>query len=191
MSRVRNLLADLSNTFRRPSLEAEIDDELRFHIDMRIAENRAAGMTPDEAKADALRRFGDLAKIRAKCLAVDRQNLTSGKHLLLRVVIVFGIVLRVSNINEGINVFGQMVVILGVLCSLLDVARSRLPTRFHSDLLGQVVPSQPSFPVKRLQLFLAVTLVLLSLLTGGMAVAAFSTRVGQSVAPPVSDTTGK
>jgi len=167
----------LSNTFHRPSAEQEIDDELAFHIDMRISESIAAGMTPEDAKADALRRFGDLAKIRARCLAIDRQGITTAKHVLLRVLIVFGIVLRVSNLNAGVNVFGEMVVILGVLCSLLDVVRSRLPTRFHSDLLGQVAP-RPAFPTKRLQLFLAVTLLLLSLLTAGMAVAAFSTRVG-------------
>jgi hypothetical protein len=186
MSGVRNLLAELSNTFRRSSLEQEIDDELRFHIDLRIAENLDAGMTHDEAKADALRRFGDLSKIRAKCLAIDRQGMTTARHALLRILIVFGIVLRVSNIDDGINVFGQMVVILGVLCSLLDWLRSRLPTRFHSDLLGQVGP-RPTFPAKRLQLFLAVTLLLLSLLTAGMAIAAFATRVGQSSAASVSE----
>jgi predicted permease len=48
----------LSNLIRRRDLNAEIDEELQFHIDARIRDNIAAGMTPAEARRDALRRFG-------------------------------------------------------------------------------------------------------------------------------------
>jgi putative ABC transport system permease protein len=48
----------LINVFRPAKLHNEIDEELRFHIDARIADNTAAGMSAEEARADALRRFG-------------------------------------------------------------------------------------------------------------------------------------
>src|SRR5262249_40916770 len=41
----------------------EVDEEIRFHIEMRIAENRAAGMTPEDAERDARRRFGNVTGI--------------------------------------------------------------------------------------------------------------------------------
>ena len=45
---------------------ADAEDELSFHIDSRIEEFVAMGMSPEEAKAEALRRFGDLERARAR-----------------------------------------------------------------------------------------------------------------------------
>jgi hypothetical protein len=58
----------LSNVFRREQLRGEIDEELRYHIEARTTENLAAGMSREEARADALRRFGGPA------LALDRAH---------------------------------------------------------------------------------------------------------------------
>ncbi len=44
--------------------EQDLDDELDFHLQMEAAENRRRGMTPDQARAAALRRFGGDARIR-------------------------------------------------------------------------------------------------------------------------------
>jgi predicted permease len=38
--------------------DAEVDEELRFHVDMRVAQLVARGLTSDEARAEARRRFG-------------------------------------------------------------------------------------------------------------------------------------
>jgi putative ABC transport system permease protein len=54
----------LVNLVRYRHLNAEIDEELQFHIDSRIKDNIAAGMSPAEARRDALRRFGSPAGTR-------------------------------------------------------------------------------------------------------------------------------
>jgi hypothetical protein len=38
------------NLFSRSQLEGEIDAELRSHLEMRIADNLASGMAPEEAR---------------------------------------------------------------------------------------------------------------------------------------------
>src|SRR4029453_4836959 len=43
---------------RRDLTDTEIDEELRFHLDMRVAELVARGLTPHEAVAQARARFG-------------------------------------------------------------------------------------------------------------------------------------
>ena len=48
----------------RAGMRRDLDDEVRFHLDMRAAELRAQGMAPDEADAEALRRFGDVDDLR-------------------------------------------------------------------------------------------------------------------------------
>jgi predicted permease len=49
---------------RRERAGRRLDRELQFHLDRQIAENIAAGMTPDEARCAALRSFGNPAALR-------------------------------------------------------------------------------------------------------------------------------
>ena len=52
------ILRRITNLFTRGQLQREIDSELRSHIEMRIEDNLAAGMSRREARRDALVRFG-------------------------------------------------------------------------------------------------------------------------------------
>ncbi len=52
-------------------LAADVDDELRFHIESRVQEYLDAGLSPDEARAEAMRRFGNVAGVRASCREID------------------------------------------------------------------------------------------------------------------------
>src|SRR5262249_61290938 len=61
----------LINVFRPAKVHGEIDEELRFHIDARIADSTAAGMSAEEARADALRRFGGAAAALEKSRDAD------------------------------------------------------------------------------------------------------------------------
>lgn len=51
----------LSNIFRREKLRGAIEEELRYHLDARTSDNRARGMSPEEARVEAVRRFGGQA----------------------------------------------------------------------------------------------------------------------------------
>ncbi len=59
VSRVVSIVNRIANLFRRSRIEREIGAELRSHIDMRIEDNLAAGMSPKQARRDALLRFGN------------------------------------------------------------------------------------------------------------------------------------
>jgi putative ABC transport system permease protein len=48
-------------------VKQEIDEELRFHIEQRTAENMAAGMPPEEAARAARKRFGNIQSVREEC----------------------------------------------------------------------------------------------------------------------------
>jgi putative ABC transport system permease protein len=51
----------------QPAPEAEVNDELAFHLEQRVRDYIARGMDPDAARAAALERFGDLAGVRSEC----------------------------------------------------------------------------------------------------------------------------
>jgi predicted permease len=71
-SRLRRLLS-LPRTAR--SLQRDVDDEIRFHIESRAAELVAAGAAPPEARAQAVAEYGDLKASRAELERVDRERL--------------------------------------------------------------------------------------------------------------------
>ena len=50
--------------FRREHETARLNDELQFHIEQQVKENLAAGMSPKEARAAALRKFGNPTLVR-------------------------------------------------------------------------------------------------------------------------------
>ena len=56
----------LTTILRPARVRGEIEEELRYHINARTADNVARGMSPAEARADAVRRFGGAA------VALDR-----------------------------------------------------------------------------------------------------------------------
>jgi len=55
---------------RRP-IEREIDDEIAFHFDATVAEFLAQGLTPEEARREAARRFGDVTQVRRDLHQID------------------------------------------------------------------------------------------------------------------------
>ena len=58
-----NFLRRLRYLFCRQATEAEMAEEMRFHLDERTADNLADGLPPDEARYAAQRRFGNVASI--------------------------------------------------------------------------------------------------------------------------------
>ena len=61
------------NSFYRSKVEEEVDRELKSHLEMRIADGVAGGMSPEEARRDALIRFGNRTTIRERVTAADAE----------------------------------------------------------------------------------------------------------------------
>lgn len=55
---------------KRP-IDREIEDEIAFHFEATVAELLARGLTPDEARREAARRFGDLSQVRRDLHHID------------------------------------------------------------------------------------------------------------------------
>jgi putative ABC transport system permease protein len=57
------LLRRLRSLFRRRDVEAEMAEEMRFHLEQRAADFAADGLPPDEARLAAQRKFGNTASL--------------------------------------------------------------------------------------------------------------------------------
>jgi predicted permease len=66
-----SLLARLRGMLRRNRLDQELDEELRSHLEMRAADNLAAGMPPDQARYEAQKRFGNTTMVKHDAREAD------------------------------------------------------------------------------------------------------------------------
>jgi putative ABC transport system permease protein len=65
------IIRRFTNLFRRSHLDREIAAELQAHIDLRIEDNIARGMNPEDARREALVRFGNTASTRERVMGAD------------------------------------------------------------------------------------------------------------------------
>ena len=59
---------------RKETVESDVDEELKAHLELRIEELRARGLSREEAEREALRLFGDLERTRRYCRRQDEHR---------------------------------------------------------------------------------------------------------------------
>ena len=62
------------------SIQADVDEELRFDLDMRAAELEREGLPPADARTRAIAEFGDLERTRLYCADLDRDAQREGQR---------------------------------------------------------------------------------------------------------------
>jgi putative ABC transport system permease protein len=90
MRRLRNFFRRVRSLVRAETIHREIEEEARFHIEMRIDENMRRGMSPEDARQDAERRFGNPTRVKergyevrgARWLETWSQDLRFGARML-------------------------------------------------------------------------------------------------------------
>jgi RNA polymerase sigma-70 factor (ECF subfamily) len=129
-------------------IEGEIVDELRFHLEMRIEENVRDGMSPEAARADAQRRFGDFRRIQKTCRRIQLgerimlQRIQVAMTAILLVVVVamaVGFYQRQSQYDAAIlglqqSIEGMQAGLAGVLKGVPPVVVSTAPARGETDV---------------------------------------------------------
>ena len=61
--------------FRKDQMNAELSEELQFHLEREAAKNEAAGMSKEEAQRAALMEFGGAEQVKEECRDTRRVNL--------------------------------------------------------------------------------------------------------------------
>jgi hypothetical protein len=130
MTIIKSILRSLGAPVRGKDLGREVEGELRFHIDMRTRDNIAAGMSPEDAMADAMRRFGDFDQIQAICKEIRKERMAGFMKLakgLAWIMLGCGLTLKLAAQVEGMRIVGDYLTLIAILWRLLIFLREIRP----------------------------------------------------------------
>lgn len=144
MTTIKSILRRLGAPVRGEAAGREIDEELRFHIEMRARDNTAAGMSTEDAVADAMRRFGDFDQVRAVCEEIRKERLAGVMKIakgLIWIMFGCGLMLKLAANVDGLRVVGHFMILISVLWRLLIHLREMQPDRRRVIAAEQPSPS--------------------------------------------------
>src|SRR5213082_1016235 len=123
---LNDLLLRLRSLFRRKSVEAELDDELRFHFEQQVAKFIQSGLPPQEAKRRARLDFGGVEQ-----QLKEEHREARGVNFIETVLQDIRYGLRMLRQNLGFTVAAVLAIALGVginvgIFSVLNGAALRL-----------------------------------------------------------------
>ena len=140
---MRTLWVRFASLFRRRALDSQLDEEMRFHLEMEAEANRRRGMTPKAAELAARREFGGLAQT-AEAYR-DRRGLPA-LELFFR-DLQYG--LRTLRRSPGFTAVAALSLALGIgantaIFTLIDAVLLRsLPVKAPEQLVSIGDPSRP------------------------------------------------
>jgi predicted permease len=135
----------IRSIFKRDEVEQELEDELRYHLDMEIEENAAKGMSKEEARRSALLAIGGIDQKKEECRD------TRGLQWLNDIIRDLSYGLRFLRRNPGFTALTVMTLALGIgsataIFSLVNAALLKeLPYKDAGRIIhvARIVPQTP------------------------------------------------
>ena len=117
---------------RRDELELDVEEELQLHFDFLLRENIQKGMSPEEARAATLKRFGNLTRVKNECLEICRRSSPLQRVLKLCMILLAltGLIVHFASTEFRVARIGHILIGIAVIGRLLLYVRSLTPSRF-------------------------------------------------------------
>jgi putative ABC transport system permease protein len=145
MGQLRSLLIRIGNLFRKRRRERELAEELESHLQMHIQDNVRSGMTPEEARRQAVIRLGGVEHVKEGCRD------TWGVRIINELAQDLRYGLRQLRRNPGFTIVAVLTLALGIggttaiFSVLYDGLLNPLPYK-DSDRLAVLVMHDPRVP---------------------------------------------
>ena len=113
-------------------IACDVDEELRFHVEMLQQKYTRHGMSPAEAKAAAQKRFGNLERVKVQCVQISRrhsplQHVLKSSSFLLAFT---GLLIYVLNSDYKVARIGTLLIAIAILGRLLLYVRGLTSATF-------------------------------------------------------------
>ena len=110
-------------------MQREVEEELRFHIEMQTRDFEKDGLPPDTAYARATQRFGNSTKIKRECIGILVEDTMSVRvvKLLFIMSLLAGVLIKLLTSDFRQQQIGTMLIMIGVIGGLLLWAKRFTP----------------------------------------------------------------
>ncbi len=110
----------------------DVDEEMQFHIDMLERKYTQQGLSIADAKAAALRRFGNLEAVKKQCVDIARRNSLLRRVLKTASIVIAltGLSIRLLSPDVKIAHLGDTLIIIAAAGRLLLYVRGLNPWTF-------------------------------------------------------------
>jgi hypothetical protein len=131
-------MSDILNKIRRwtgsNTIEKEVEEEFRFHLDSLQDHYLNQGLAQHEASAATRNQFGQVEPPKQECIEISkrRQPVTRFLKALFVLLFVGGAFIRAGKVNLQVTRVGDVLMMVGVLGNLLMYVRSLSPANFSS-----------------------------------------------------------
>ena len=116
----------------REVIERQIEEELRFHLELLTEQHLQQEMSLAQAKDAALKRFGNVELIKDQCVEISRTNRPLIRALKSFLILVFlvGVLVRVFSTELDVHHLGNILIFVAVSGRLFFYVRGLNPSRF-------------------------------------------------------------
>ena len=126
-----------TNLFKNPNRKQivfEVEDELRFQIEMLERKYVQDGMSAAAAKAAALRRFGSIERAMKQCVDIRSRNSLLRRILKPSLIILAltGLSIRILSSDIKVDHIGDILIMIAISSRLLLYVRALSPSNFLS-----------------------------------------------------------
>lgn len=128
---------EIPNLFKnsnRKQIVFEVEDELRFHIEMLERKYVQDGMSAPAAKAAALRRFGSIERAMKQCVNIRSRNSLLRRVLKTSLILLglAGFSIRIISSDRNFDHIGDTLIMIAIFGRLLLYVRGLSPSTFLS-----------------------------------------------------------
>lgn len=130
---MRDLTRRLFNPAGSEAIEREVEEELRFHLELLTEQHLQHAGTLIEARASALRRFGNVEQVKDQCVEIckRRRPFTRALKSFLLLTFFAGIFVRIMGTELHVVRVGAMLITIAVIGRLFLYVRGLKPSGFR------------------------------------------------------------
>ena len=130
---MKDVTRRLFNPRGSEAIEREVEEELRFHLDRLTEQQLQQADSFEEARASALRRFGNVEEVKDECVEISKRNRPITRTLRSFLILTFlaGVFVRVFSTELTVDRMGQMLIAIGVMGQLFVYVRGLKPAGFR------------------------------------------------------------
>jgi hypothetical protein len=109
----------------RKQTALDVEEELQFHIDMLECKYTQHGMSASAARAAAVKRFGNLQRVKRQCVDIRKRNSTLRRVLKTTLILIALIGFAISILSSEFRVarIGHVLIVIAIVGRLLLYVR--------------------------------------------------------------------